>query len=87
MLYAITPPAPFDRIDITGQLIVSADLSHEDRPAKRRLQLTSPSDEKKSLVDAVALLSSDDGLPVHLKTIIGHLLERATLADELIQRN
>ncbi|VDP49013.1 unnamed protein product [Heligmosomoides polygyrus] len=43
---------------------------------------SSPSDEKKSLVDAVALLSSDDGLSVHFKTIIGHLLERATLADE-----
>ncbi|VDO89688.1 unnamed protein product [Heligmosomoides polygyrus] len=57
------------------------------RLSKWRLQLISPSDEKKSLVDAVAILSSDDGLPVHLKTIIGHLLERATLADELIQRN
>ncbi|VDO18262.1 unnamed protein product [Heligmosomoides polygyrus] len=56
-----------------------------NHPAKM-LQLTSPSDKKKSLVDAVALLSSDDGLPVHLKTIIGHLLKRATLAHELIQR-
>ncbi|VDL78397.1 unnamed protein product [Nippostrongylus brasiliensis] len=40
-----------------------------------------------SLDDAVKLLIEDSQVPAHLKTILGHLLEKANLTEELPSKN
>ena len=40
-----------------------------------------------SIADAVALLMNDAQVPAYLKTIVGHLLDRANMTEELILKN
>ncbi|VDO68728.1 unnamed protein product [Haemonchus placei] len=55
-------------------------------PVKRRLSSRSPLDNS-DLVDAVKCLSSDKQLPLHVKTILTHLLNKSTAMEDLVQQN
>ncbi|KAK6026212.1 hypothetical protein OSTOST_07868, partial [Ostertagia ostertagi] len=54
----------------------------------KRTRTESPGTNGSALSDAVNLLVTDDKLlPAHLKTILGHLLEKVSFVDQLVERN
>lgn len=59
----------------------------QERPTKRKVPISSPIEDDSSLADTVAQFNNDNGMPGHLKKIIGSILERVSRTDELIQRN
>ncbi|XGW14151.1 hypothetical protein V3C99_000450 [Haemonchus contortus] len=63
--------------------------SFKDRRAKRRQPITSPAEDSgsASLIVAIGLLNADTGLPPHLKTIRGHLLDKASETEDIKHRN
>lgn len=58
----------------------------QGRPVKRFCQ-SSPPMGNDSLADAIDLLVNDAHLPAHLKTVLGHLLDKAARTEELMSRN
>ncbi|VDP23690.1 unnamed protein product [Heligmosomoides polygyrus] len=58
----------------------------QGRPVKRFYQ-SSPPVGNDSLAGAIDLLVNDAQVPAHLKTVLGHLLDKADRIDELMARN
>ncbi|EYC22375.1 hypothetical protein Y032_0017g3312 [Ancylostoma ceylanicum] len=63
-------------------------VSHviQDRPTKRS-RVRSPSINAESFDLALDLLNNDDQLPVYLKTVLGHVMERIFSMELLIKKN